>query len=94
MSAKFRTPVCIKELGQTIVTAYWKKRGDLINDHNKRVEEEIDEESDMIRKITWGSPSVNVQTMEKKYLGAMWGPTEEGDMVAVQNSRLNYSDGE
>ena len=85
-------PSEVRALGTSVVLGYMKMRKDLINNHNERVRQEVEEESDEIREITKGQ---SVITCRECGVEVHWGNIRahrRGEMAAVvsQGSTSKY----
>ena len=87
-------PERIRSLGDAVKVAYFKMRGDLITSHNERVSQEVEEESDLIRDMTRGHPSIECAECGEE---VAWGSVRihrRGGQGGCRESRLNFSDSE
>ena len=80
----------VRALGNAVQLMYYKMRKDLITSHNQRVREEVEEESDLIKDITRGSPAIECSDCGTD---VAWGNIRDhrrGGQGGCKNSRLNF----
>ena len=59
MSEEHPTPHEVRELGDNVLHMYWRLKDELIQEHNKTVRREVEEETTLIKRLTAGQSTVD-----------------------------------
>ena len=84
-------PESVRAFGEAVQLAYYKMRKDLITSHNQRIRKEVEEESELIRDLTRGSPAIECSDCGGDVARGNIRIHRRGGQGGCQNSRLNMS---
>ena len=92
VSRTFPLPECVRVLGQAIQVAYYDMRGTIIYNHNEKVRQEVEEESDLILDLTRGHPAIECAECGEEVGRGFIRDHRRGGLRVCKESRINFSD--